>query len=205
MKTRLILLTLICIIAGSCMKDKLETTYSKQETQIDAYITKNMVVKRDSTQMTVTPNADDPTKNDTTYTKVQWDDTLRVEYNKGAARLVKKEGTGERLSESGAVSFYYAGYIFTTQPSTLFATNNEETAKGANFTLTDADYGLFEANMAQTEFIEGLKNGLIGVRTGEECEIIFSGKYGFGNEIFGTIPVNSALLYKIWDITVSNE
>lgn len=205
MKIRLILLTLICIIAGSCMKDKLETTYSKQETQIDAYITKNMVVKRDSTQMTVTPNADDPAKNDTTYTKVQWDDTLRVEYNKGAARLVKKEGTGERLSESGAVSFYYAGYIFTSQPSTLFATNNEETAKGANFTLTDADYGLFEANMAQTEFIEGLKNGLIGVRTGEECEIIFSGKYGFGNEIFGTIPVNSALLYKIWDITVSNE
>lgn len=205
MKNRLILLTLLCMIAGSCMKDKLETTYSKQETQIDAYITKNMVVKRDSTQMTVTPNVDDPTKNDTTYTKVQWDDTLNVEYNKGSARLIKKEGTGERLTETGAVSFYYAGYIFTTQPSTLFATNNEEIAKGANFTLTDATYGLFEADMTKVELVEGLKNGLLGVRTGEECEILFTGKYGFGNEIFGTIPVNSALLYKIWDITVSNE
>lgn len=205
MKNRLILLTLLCLIAGSCMKDKLETTYSKQETQIDAYITKNMVVKRDSTQMTVTPNADDPTKNDTTYTKVQWDDTLNVEYNKGAARLIKKEGTGERLTETGAVSFYYAGYVFTTQPSTLFATNNEEIAKGSNFTLTDAAYGLFEADMTKVELVEGLKNGLLGVRTGEECEILFTGKYGFGNEVFGTIPVNSALLYKIWDITVSNE
>ena len=205
MKIRIILAAAVCMIAASCMKDKLETTYSKQETQIDAYITKNMVVKRDSTRMEVTPNAEDPTKNDTTYVKVQWNDTLNVEYNKGAARLIKKEGTGERLTEKGAVSFHYAGYVFTSQPTTLFATNDEQTAKGANFNLTDAEYGLFEADMTDIHLVEGLRNGLLGVRTGEECEIIFSGKYGFGNEIFGTIPVNSALLYKIWDITVSNE
>ena len=205
MKIRIIMLAALCLIAGSCMKDKLETTYSKQETQIDTYIAKNMVVKRDSTRMEVTPNATDPTKNDTTLVKVQWEDTLNVEYNKGAARLIKKEGTGERLTEKGAVSFHYAGYVFTTQPTTLFATNDEQTAKGANFNLTDAEYGLFEADMTDVRLVEGLRNGLLGVRTGEECEIIFSGKYGFGNEIFGTIPVNSALLYKIWDITVSNE
>ena len=205
MKTRIIMLAALCLIAGSCMKDKLETTYSRQETQIDAYITKNMVVKRDSTRMDVTPNAEDPTKNDTTYVKVQWEDTLNVEYNKGAARLIKKEGTGERLSEKGAVSFHYAGYVFTSQPSTLFATNDEQTAKGSKFELTDAEYGLFEADMTNVHLVEGLRNGLLGVRTGEECEILFSGKYAFGNEIFGTIPVNSALLYKIWDITVSNE
>jgi FKBP-type peptidyl-prolyl cis-trans isomerase len=193
------------MIAASCMKDKLETTYSKQETQIDAYIAKNMVIKRDSTRMEVTPNTEDPTKNDTSYVKVQWQDTLNVEYNKGAARLIRKEGTGERLTEKGAVSFHYAGYVFTTQPSSLFATNDEQTAKGANFNLTDAEYVLFEADMTDIHLVEGLRNGLLGVRTGEECEIIFSGKYGFGNEIFGTIPVNSALLYKIWDITVSNE
>ena len=205
MKIRIIALAFLCIIAGSCMKDKLETTYSKQETQIDTYISRNMVVKRDSTRMDVTPNAEDPTKNDTTYVKVQWNDTLNVEYNKGAARLIKKEGTGERLTEKGAVSFHYAGYVFTSQPTTLFATNDEQTAKGNNFNLTDAEYGLFEADMTDIHLVEGLRNGLLGVRTGEECEIIFSGKYGFGNEIFGTIPVNSALLYKIWDITVSNE
>lgn len=205
MKIRTILLAALCIAAASCMKDKLETTYSKQETQIDAYITKNMVVKRDSTKMEVTPNTEGPTKNDTTYTKVQWEDTLNVEYNKGAARLIKTEGTGDRLNEKGAVSFHYAGYVFTSQPSTLFATNDEQTAKGAKFELTDAEYGLFEADMTNVHLVEGLRNGLLGVRTGEECEIIFSGKYGFGNEVFGTIPANSALLYKIWDITVSNE
>lgn len=191
--------------AASCVKDKLEETYSRQETQIDTYLTKNRVVKRDSIQIIITPNADDPTKNDTTKVKVEWEDTLDVVYNNGAARLIKTEGTGPELTENGAVSFYYAGYIFSSSPSTLFATNHRETAEGAKFELTDADYELIEADMTKARMIDGLRNGLIGVRSGEECEIVFSGKYGFGDEIFGTIPVNSALLYKIWVVGVSNE
>lgn len=191
--------------AASCVKDKLEETYSRQETQIDTYLTRNRVVKRDSIQIIITPNADDPTKNDTTKVKVEWEDTLDVVYNNGAARLIKTEGTGPELTENGAVSFYYAGYIFSSSPSTLFATNHRETADGAKFELTDADYELIEADMTKARMIDGLRNGLIGVRSGEECEIVFSGKYGFGDEIFGTIPVNSALLYKIWVVGVSNE
>ena len=53
--------------------------------------------------------------------------------------------------------------------------------------------------------LDGLKNGLIGVQAGEECEILFTAKYGYGNRTFGIIPANSALLYKIWVIGVSNE
>ena len=191
--------------AASCVKDKLEETYSRQEPQIATYHTRNRVVKRDSIQIIITPNADDPTKNDTTKVKVEWEDTLDVVYNNGAARLIKTEGTGPELTENGAVSFYYAGYIFSSSPSTLFATNHRETAEGAKFELTDADYELIEADMTKARMIDGLRNGLIGVRSGEECEIVFSGKYGIGDEIFGTIPVNSALLYKIWVVGVSNE
>ena len=205
MKNKIILLLILCMSAASCVKDKLEETYSRQETQIDTYLTRNRVVKRDSIQIIITPNADDPTKNDTTKVKVEWEDTLDVVYNNGAARLIKTEGTGPELTENGAVSFYYAGYIFSSSPSTLFATNHRETAEGAEFELTDADYELIEADMTKARMIDGLRNGLIGVRSGEECEIVFSGKYGFGDEIFGTIPVNSALLYKIWVVGVSNE
>ena len=205
MKNKIILLLILCMSAASCVKDKLEETYSRQETQIDTYLTRNRVVKRDSIQIILTPNADDPTKNDTTKVKVEWEDTLDVVYNNGAARLIKTEGTGPELTENGAVSFYYAGYIFSSSPSTLFATNHRETAEGAKFELTDADYELIEADMTKARMIDGLRNGLIGVRSGEECEIVFSGKHGFGDEIFGTIPVNSALLYKIWVVGVSNE
>ena len=178
MKSKTIIFLIICLAAGSCVKEKLETIYQKQETQIDAYITK---------------------------ARVSGEDTLDVVYNKGAVRLIKTEGTGPGLEEGGAVSFYYAGYVFTSSPSSLFATNHQETATAAGFTLTDDDYQIFEADMRDVNMIEGLRNGLIGVKSGEVCEIAFSGKYGFGDEVFGTIPVNSALLYKIWVIGVSNE
>lgn len=205
MKSKILILLVICLATGSCVKEKLETFYSKQDTQIDAYMTKARVVKRDSIKLEITPNADDPTKNDTTKVKVEWEDSLDVIYNKGAVRLVKTEGTGPALEEGGAVSFYYAGYVFTSNPSSLFATNHQETAAGAGFTLTDDEYQIFEADMRSTRLLEGVRNGLIGVKSGEVCEIAFSGKYGFGDEVFGTIPVNSALLYKIWVLGVSNE
>jgi FKBP-type peptidyl-prolyl cis-trans isomerase len=205
MKSKIFILLIVCLTAGSCVKEKLETFYSKQDTQIDAYMTKARVVKRDSIRLEITPDVDDPTKNDTTKVKVEWEDSLDVFYNKGAARLVRTEGTGPGLEAGGAVSFYYAGYVFTSNPSALFATNHKETAEGTGFVLNDEDYQIYEADMRNTEMLEGLRNGLIGVKSGEMCEIAFSGKYGFGDEIFGTIPVNSALLYKIWVVGVSNE
>lgn len=205
MKSKIFILLAICLAAGSCVKEKLETFYSKQDTQIDAYMSKARVVKRDSIKLEITPNADDPTKNDTTKVKVEWEDSLDVIYNKGSVRLIKTEGSGPALEEGGSVSFYFAGYVFTSNPSSLFATNHQETAAGAGFNLTDDEYQIFEADMRSTKLLEGVRNGLVGVRSGEECEIAFSGKYGFGDEVFGTIPVNSALLYKIWVVGVSNE
>ena len=198
-KAETVLLAIIaCILTSSCIKEKLETTYKKQDTQIDSYLTKNNTAKRDSTII-----YEDGSTKDTT-----WTDTLKIQYNKGTARLVKKEGSGPALAENGAVSFYYAGYIFKgsgASGSNLFATNHQVTAERSNFILTDPDYSLFEANMMETEMLEGLRNGLIGVRAGEECEIVFNAKYGYGNRTFGIIPANSALLYTIWVVGVSND
>ena len=53
--------------------------------------------------------------------------------------------------------------------------------------------------------VTGLRNGLVGVKGGEECYILFSGKYGFGNKQSGTIPANSALVYHVWVESLSNE
>ena len=189
---------MISMLAGSCIKEKLETQYKKQETQIDSYLSKNNTAKRDST--IIEP---DGTTRDTT-----WTDTLSIVYNNGAARLIKKKGTGEKLSPSGATSFYYAGYIFkgsSPSASNLFATNHQQTAETSNFTLTDPDYSLMEINMAEADLLEGLRNGLEGVRAGEMCEILFSGKYAFGNSTFGIIPANSALAFQIWVVGVSND
>ena len=87
----------------------------------------------------------------------------------------------------------------------LFITNHPATAEQVGWELTDADFQLYEVNLKGARLIQGLKDGLLGVKAGEECEIIFSGKYGFGDENFGIIPANSALLYKIWVVGVAND
>ena len=179
-----IFIVLILVFAGtSCMKEKLEMTYTNQESKIDQYINSNK------------------------YTDNTKTDSLRVVYNGGSARLVLKEGAGEELNANGTAAIYYAGYVFNGNKSktNLFITNHEDTAKGAGWELTDENFDIYQFNMSDTKFVEGLRNGLLGIKGGEHCQILFSGKYGFGNEEFGIIPANSALLYEIWVEAVSND
>jgi FKBP-type peptidyl-prolyl cis-trans isomerase len=172
-----IIITILCMLAfSSCVKSKLEVTYNSQESKIESYIASK-------------------------------GDTYRSIRNGGANRLVLKEGEGEELQRNGFVSFYYAGYKFSGSFSAanLFVTNHQATAEQSGWNLTDADYQIYEINLADAKLVQGLKDGLLGVKAGEECEILFSGKYGFGDEKFGIIPANSALLYKIWVVGVAND
>lgn len=180
MKLKHIIFTVLCISSVSCVKQKLETTYNSQENRIDQYIEKN---------------------------STSGEETRRVVYNDGAARLIFKEGDGDELSSNGNIAFYYAGYVFTgsLNKSNLFTTNHKESAAEAGWTLTDEDSKVLTINIKEYELIPGLKNGLIGVKGGEECQILFTGKYGFGKKAFGTVPANSALIYKIWVESVSND
>lgn len=176
--------SVLCLACLSCVKEKREATYISQESKIDQYITSNMVVSGE-----------------------QGTDTLRVVYSGSANRLVRQEGLGEELKPNGTVSFYFAGYTFNTGKSTsnLFATNHEETASAARWDLTDADYRLMTLDMSDADLIKGLRDGLLGVKSGEHCEILFNGKYGYGKRPFGTVPANSALLFEIWVEAVSNN
>lgn len=181
MRNRIIItaLLLVQIVASSCVKERLEVTYNKQETMINTYI-------------------ENALKKDGSYTTVN---------NSGSNRLTYVHGNGEELNAGGNITFQYAGYIFNgniTQ-SGMFTTNREQSAIDAGWELTDATYEPLTLNLKESDLLPGLKNGLVGVKGGEECEILFSGKYGFGNEAFGIIPANSALLYKIWVISISND
>ena len=180
MKLRNLALVFMCIASVSCVKQKLESTYNSQENRIDQYIEKN---------------------------RVSGTDTLRVVYNGGASRLVTKEGNGPELSADGNIAFYYAGYTFSgsISNSNLFSTNHQQTATQAGWTLSEEDAKALSINMNDYKLLPGLKSGLTGVKGGEECQILFTGKYGFGNKAFGIIPANSALVYKIWVESISND
>ena len=183
-RLKYIIVVLICLISISCMKEKREATYTSQESKIDQYISSKRPVRGENGT-----------------------DSLRGEYYGGASRLILEEGDGEELQPGGMVSFYYAGYTFTNNKaiSNLFTTNHEATATAAGWDLTDADYELLTIELNSADLMTGLKDGLKGVKSGEHCEILFSGKYGFGKKPIGIVSANSALLFEIWVEAVSNE
>lgn len=173
-------LTVLLLCPVSCRKERLEATYAKQEDKIASFI--NQQLQKEG---------------------------VTVTYAEGADRVTLVQGEGDELSANGTVTFFYAGYTFNGSISNgnLFATNHEQTAADASWTGS-AENGDFEAitmNLKDDAMVKGLKKGLVGVKGGEECYILFSGKYGFGNRNFGTIDANSALLYHIWVSSVSNE
>ena len=173
---------LLCIFLTSCTGQALQQTYDAQEKKIDSFI---------EAQTRGVENA-------------------HVEYNGGSVRLVVQEGTGETtLSPKGTVSFYYAGYVFSgssVSNSNLFATNRKEVADGAGWTLSDESiFAVETVSLEDGNLIKGLQNGLVGVREGEECWILFSGKYGFGKKAIGTVPSKSAQIYHIWVESISND
>ena len=177
-----LLIPLLAAVAAclSCTKQQVQASYDKQETMIDNFV---------STQL----------KTAGTY----------AVYNKGSVRLVTVKGEGtDSLATDGVVSYYYALYRLTSSPissSNLISTNNAEVA-GSSWSLSDeSSFDIITAKLDEADYIEGLRNGLAGVRSGQECYILFSGKYGFGDRIHGTIPANSGLVYHIWVSSISND
>lgn len=169
----------MALMLASCTKASYESTYNSQENKIDQYIQSQ--IKRDS--------------------------TLTVVHNNGSHRLVLNPGQGEELGDHGRVAFYYCGYVFNSGISSqyMFATNNREEAESIGWTAESADYEVKTVNMSDADIHRGLRDGLVGVKAGEQCVILFSGKYGFGKKAVGTIPANSALAYVVWVEGVSNE
>ena len=130
-------------------------------------------------------------------------------YQNGVTRLVTTYGVGtDSLSSHGTVSFYYAGYVLNNaslNTGDMFATNSKDVAAAAGWNLTDES--VFEVKtlkLDDKDIVPGLRRGLAGVKEGQECFILFSGKYGFGKHELGTIPANAALAYHIKVESISN-
>lgn len=165
----------------SCTKEEAGTKYSTQEELIDKFVSAQMAS----------------------------DSTYRAEYNGGAVRLVVAEGEGEALGASGLASIYYAGYDFSQgqiSNGSLFATNLKDIATSAGWdNVRGLTFDPFVISMGSDEYLDGLRKGLEGVKPGEECYILFSGKYGYGKLSVGTINAKAALAYHIWVDKVENN
>ncbi len=132
-----------------------------------------------------------------------------TEYLDGSVRVTVTHGEGEALKEDGAVSFYYAGQYISgssLSPSTLFATNYDVYANSVGWKITDTTaFKIRTVNLAKDDLVEGLRNGLAGVKAGDECYVLFSGKHGFGKKKIANVPSRAALAYHLWIKSVSNN
>lgn len=164
----------------SCTKEEREKMYTDQEKKIESFV---------ESQKKANPD-------------------IRVEYNNGSTRVVVTEGSGLELNARGKASILFAGYDFTSgnlSAQTMFMTNNYEFAMSNKWNLTDESlFGAIELDLKDKDIIEGLANGMEGVREGEECYILFTGKHAFGKNKLGTIPANAPLAYRIWVQTIEN-
>ena len=165
----------------SCTKEQRKSMLTKQEANIESF-TKSILSKVD---------------------------TAYAVQHRGVTRVVVVPGQGDSLETGGLVSFYYAGYVLSSaslSAANLFATNSEETADASGWKLSgDNQFDILTLNIDNEDIVEGLRYGLEGVRAGQECYILFSGKYGFGKKPLGTIPANAALAYHIWVESIANE
>lgn len=173
MKHKILPCLLALAAVTACGESALETTYSNQAKKIDEYVTK---------QLESHPE-------------------YRVVYDGGVVRLIVAEGEGAEAAKGDPVTFYYAGYNFnggSVSATSLFATNDADIAASARWDITDTT--LFQpvtVTLGKDPLVKGLQVGLTGVKTGEDCFILFTGKYGFGKHQIGTIPANAAICYHI--------
>ena len=121
---------------------------------------------------------------------------VRVARNGGSNRLVYMEGKGvDSLAMGDSVRFYYAGYIFSNGKGKLFATNDTTVAVKNKFELSG---GVEQKKLSSGDILVGLANGLVGAKAGEKCDIVFSAKYGYNNEMVYNVPKMSPLIFEVW-------
>ena len=170
----------LAVLDVSCTKTEVENAYARQDTNIESLVKALTDSKPEAA----------------------------VDYFDGVVRVTVTPGEGDGLQSDGTVSFYYAGHCIngsSLNSGNLFVTNSREFAESNNWTVTDST--IFEArtvDMSKDALVKGLKKGIIGVKAGDECYILFNGKYGFGKHNTGKVPANSALAYHLWITDVPN-
>ncbi len=121
---------------------------------------------------------------------------VRVARNGGSNRVVFKEGRGaDSLALGDSVRFFYAGYVFSNGKGALFATNDTLVAVNKGFELSG---GIEERLLSDKEMVRGLAYGLVGAKEGEKCEVVFSAKYGYDNDMVYNVPKMSPLIFEVW-------
>jgi FKBP-type peptidyl-prolyl cis-trans isomerase len=118
------------------------------------------------------------------------DATLQMVENNGSYRLIRTTGNEPAVRAGDSVRFYYIAHVFSNGKGMVFDTNRDTLGF-----KPQADYGKGVAGIGQ--YIPGLDNGLVGMKTGEKAELVFPAAQGYGDVAVGLVPPLSALLFEV--------
>ena len=164
---------LAAALVAACTKQSLQTTYDKQTTFIENFVSARMKADTNATL----------TRNGGAY-RISLHDTLPPER--------------DSLLWGQKVSLYYACFTLTSasiSTSNLISTNIREMATQAGWSLSDTTLFKLDTITLDKSLLPGLADGLTGVQPLDEGYILFTGKYGYGKNERGMIPALSALVY----------
>lgn len=174
----------------SCSKTDEQLNETAQESSIDTYMNNYVTTENTKREKEIEDGKE------TDY----YPEFLEMEL-KGGARVIlleaSKEGSALFLERGDSVSFYFAAYLFSNGPSTLFATNDAGVAEDA-LVLDDMEFGAKKKLYDSDNLIRGLYDGLEGASEGDQLMIVFSSKYGYGNSSVTSVPKLSPLLYLVY-------
>lgn len=188
MKKSSVILLVCLTLSGiaACSRESLKATYDKQVGFIEGFISAQM-------------------KADTNATLFHNGKAYRLTLHDTLDRVL---GPRETLLDGGKVSLYYACYTLTgssLSAGNLVATNVKDIARQAGWNLSDTLRYKLDTLILDNSLVSGLQEGLRGVRQYDECVVLFTGEFGFGNTERGTIPARSALAYLFWIENIDNE
>lgn len=129
--------------------------------------------------------------------------TKKWEYTKtnNIYQIIRIPAYGYNVSLGDAVSINYSGY---TLDGKVFDTNVKDIAKKAKLDTVIRSFRPLEFVVGESNLIEGLNSGLVGINEGDSATIIFPSSIGFGGNAFGTVESWSPLAYDIKLIKVNN-
>lgn len=124
----------------------------------------------------------------------------------GVWRVVMEEGSGTTEAVAGdSLLINYAAYIFNSGKGDLYDTNVKSVANEAGLEM---DFDLLQPRwvvVGKGKLLTGMDRGLISVKKGERCYVIFSARHGFGNTQIGLVPKMSPLLIEVWVVDVKKN
>ncbi len=115
------------------------------------------------------------------YVQQQFPD-IPVEHIEGITRVLVNDlssGASPVVEKGDSLYIYYAGYTFDSAPSACFV----------------QDSGMVQ--VGKGSLIHGLDKGLVGVKQSQEVLLLFSSQYGYGKDIVGLVPENTALAFDV--------